>query len=223
MPVARHAAPVHNRAMTDVRSTASEKRRRAILAAALGCFARDGFAATTMDEIRSASGASIGSIYHHFASKELLAGALYLEGIREYQDGLLRALTRPPAAREGIRAAVSYHLRWIRENADWARFLLAARDANFMSPNEAELRAMNRAFTEALAAWFRPFVEQGAVAAFPSDAVLPILLSPAQAFGRLWLSGRATTSIERAEDVFGDAAWNAIRAPESQGRWRPSV
>ena len=31
--------------------------------------------------------ASIGSIYHHFRSKEQLAAALYVEGLRDYQEG----------------------------------------------------------------------------------------------------------------------------------------
>jgi AcrR family transcriptional regulator len=108
--------------MTNVRSAASEKRRRAILAAALDCFVRDGVAATTMEDIRAASGASIGSIYHHFESKELLAAALYLEGISEYQDGLLRQMTRHAKARDGIRGAVAYHLGWIKSHPNWARF-----------------------------------------------------------------------------------------------------
>jgi hypothetical protein len=35
--------------------------------------------------------------------------------------------------------------------------------------------------------------------------------SPAQAFGRVWLAGRAITTIEHAEVIFADAAWNAVR------------
>ncbi len=197
--------------MTNTRPAASEKRRRAILAAALDCFVRNGIAATTMEDIRAASGASIGSIYHHFESKELLAAALYLEGIGEYQDGLLREMTQRHTAREGIRAAVAYHLGWIKGNANWARFLLAARDADFMSPNELALRQMNRRLTEGIAGWIGPRADRGEVVALAPDTLLPLLLGPAQAFGRVWLAGRAVTTIERAEAIFADAAWNAVR------------
>lgn len=44
-------------------------RRREILDAALACFVENGLVATTIEEIRLAAGASIGSLYHHFASK----------------------------------------------------------------------------------------------------------------------------------------------------------
>ena len=69
-------------------------RRDAILEAALDCFASYGFAKTTMDDIRLRAGASTGSLYHHFKSKEQLAAELYLEGVRRYQQGLRRELGR---------------------------------------------------------------------------------------------------------------------------------
>jgi len=40
-----------------------------------------------MADIRVRARASIGSIYHHFRSKEQLAAALYVEGLRDYQEG----------------------------------------------------------------------------------------------------------------------------------------
>jgi AcrR family transcriptional regulator len=197
--------------MTDVRSDATMKRRRAILEAALDCFTRKGTDATTMDDVRVASGASIGSIYHHFESKERLAAALYMEGIGEYQRGLLEEITRHQTARQGIRAAVIYHLRWIREHAAWARFLLYGREADFMATDEAALRDMNKHMTSGLRDWLARFAAANEIVELPPDTVLPLLLGPAQAFGRTWLAGRATTTIESAEEVFADAAWNAMR------------
>ena len=62
------------------RNVATESRRQAILQAALTFFLSKGFTNTTMDDIRQLSGASTGSIYHHFENKEMLAVALYREG-----------------------------------------------------------------------------------------------------------------------------------------------
>src|SRR5215470_14374357 len=86
-----HPSPAGHKAgvQARVRSAASERRRKSILDAALACFLERGVAATTTEEIRDRSGASIGSIYHHFGDKEGLAGALYVEGIRSYQEGFL--------------------------------------------------------------------------------------------------------------------------------------
>lgn len=204
--------------MTDVRSAATIKRRRAILEAALDCFTRKGADATTMDDIRVASGASIGSIYHHFEGKDRLAAALYMEGIREYQHGLLEQITRHRTAREGIRAAVVYHLRWIREHAAWARFLLYAREADFMAADEAELRDLNKRMTSGLTAWLAQFAATHEIVDLAPDTILPVLLGPAQAFGRTWLAGRTTTTIESAEEIFAGAAWHGLRRAAAPDR-----
>src|SRR5262245_44366562 len=96
-------------------------RRRQILMAALECFTTRGVATTTIEDIRAKSGASTGSIYHHFRSKENLAAVLYVEGLREYQAGLLQRLRRGRGAAAGIRVVVAYHLAWVRGHAEWAR------------------------------------------------------------------------------------------------------
>ena len=71
-------------------------RRQAILDAALQAFTESGTTAATVDDVRRLSGASVGSIYHHFGDKEGLAAALYVEGLRSYQEGFLAVLEREP-------------------------------------------------------------------------------------------------------------------------------
>ena len=55
----------------------TEQTRELILATALRLFVERGFFATSVHDIRRAAGLSIGSIYHHFPSKEAVARALY--------------------------------------------------------------------------------------------------------------------------------------------------
>src|SRR6478672_11668762 len=58
-------------------SPAHEQQRRAqILAAATACFARQGYHATSMDDVVRESGLSVGAIYSYFPSKEDLYLAL---------------------------------------------------------------------------------------------------------------------------------------------------
>ena len=49
-------------------------------------------ATTIFEDVRMRSGASVGSIYHHFGSKEGIAGALYLAGMRVTRPAPLDAL-----------------------------------------------------------------------------------------------------------------------------------
>jgi AcrR family transcriptional regulator len=53
-----------------------ERRRRQILDAATDCFAREGFHATSMQDIFRASGLSAGAVYRYFPSKNSLVKAI---------------------------------------------------------------------------------------------------------------------------------------------------
>src|SRR5690348_10624959 len=90
------------------RKAASARRRTAILAAALACFQAKGVRATTIDDVHRQAGVSVGSIYHHFASKEQLARTVYVEGLRAYQSALLQDLARYRTARAGIEGIIGF-------------------------------------------------------------------------------------------------------------------
>ncbi|SNR42782.1 transcriptional regulator, TetR family [Haloechinothrix alba] len=186
------------------------ERRRAILDAALACFTAKGFSATTVDDIRIRSGASVGSIYHHFGGKERIAAALYVAGIRDYQEGTLAVLREHQEARAGITALVGHHLRWIAEHPDLARFLLRRRETEVALANDGELREMNWALFEAIAEWLRPHVAAGRVRSLPTDLYSALLIGPSQEFARHWLEGRTKSTIERAERSLAEAAWAAV-------------
>ena len=103
-------------------------RRRSIIEAALACFSERGFGETTMEQIRVRAGASTGSVYHQFRGKEELGVEVYVEGLGMYQAGFVAELSRHEEAEGGVRAIVGYHLGWVRQHQDWARYLFQMRD-----------------------------------------------------------------------------------------------
>ncbi len=196
------------------RHAGSTKRRREIVRAALECFAEFGLANATMEDIRKRSGASNGSIYHHFTSKELLAAAVYVEGLIEYQRGLLAELERHQDARAGVRAIVGYHLRWVNEHPDWARYLLEMRHAEFVATTEAAIAEENRRFVARLVGWLQPHIYAGALRRLAPDLFISMIIGPSQEYTRLWLAGRARTELSAAVEELGRAAWLAVRGGE---------
>src|SRR3954464_14229905 len=126
-----------------VLAEATTTRRDEILDAALDAFESKGVLAATLDDIRERSGASIGSIYHHFGDKEGIAAALYAQLLGEWQRGFVNAL-RGKGAEAGVRAAVDYHLRWAARHPAAMRFLLTS------SPPKTSLKTQNRAFFDAV-------------------------------------------------------------------------
>jgi AcrR family transcriptional regulator len=188
------------------------QRQQAILAAALECFSERGFAATTIEEIRRRSGASIGSIYHHFGGKEGLAAELYVEGLRGYQAGLLDALERHRGAEQAVRALVRHHLRWVERNPQLARFLMNRRETELRRVTRDRVRELNRAFFPRVWSWIEEHVQGGSLRALSEDLWEPVLLGPCQEFSRHWLAGRTSISLRRAEHQLADATWSAVRA-----------
>ncbi|HKS71491.1 MAG TPA: helix-turn-helix domain-containing protein, partial [Ktedonobacterales bacterium] len=71
-----------------------EEQRRRILGAAERVFARKGLAAAKMSDIAQAAGVSYGLVYHYFATKEEIFGALIVRGLEGTRGVVEQALAR---------------------------------------------------------------------------------------------------------------------------------
>lgn len=120
-------------------------RKDEILQAALACFSEHGVDATTIEMIRDRSGASIGSLYHHFGNKERIHGELYLAGIGQYAALLEAGFARARSAEETVRLLVTSYIDWVVANPDWARFILHSRGRVEAGELGERLRADNQA------------------------------------------------------------------------------
>jgi TetR/AcrR family transcriptional regulator, transcriptional repressor of aconitase len=70
-----------------------ERRRQQILDAATDCFARQGFHATSMQDIFHASGLSAGAVYRYFPSKNSLIKAIAANMLNEVLAPAIDAIT----------------------------------------------------------------------------------------------------------------------------------
>jgi AcrR family transcriptional regulator len=189
---------------------ATTPRRQAILDAALAEFTAHGVAGASIEAIRQRSGASVGSIYHHFGDKDGIAGALYLEGLHDYQQGMLSTLAAAASTREGVETVVHHHLRWIAEHQELARFLLLGRDASVVVSTEWPLRALNRRFFSEVSDWTRPRVQAGELRDLELELLTALWIGPSQELARHWLAGRSQVSLERAAPVLAAAAYRSL-------------
>jgi AcrR family transcriptional regulator len=195
----------------DSKNKGTESRRRDIIMAALACFSQKNVSETRMEDIRGMSGASIGSIYHHFKSRSKLAAAVYIEGIRDYQDGVLAVIEKNPDARGGVIAIVSFHLTWARDHPDWGRFLFQRRHAAFMDETEAEFAALNRRFFDGVSTWVMRHMKSGEFRKTSPGVFISLLLGPCQEYTRLFLFENAVTDIDVAISEIGEAVWRSLK------------
>jgi AcrR family transcriptional regulator len=115
-----------------------------IIDATAGIAADRGPATATMARIAAALGAPTGSIYHRFASRDVLLGEVWLRAAAAFQDAFSALLEGPDPWDAGLAAALSVPAR-VREHPDEARILMLHRREDFLAadwPAELAERAV---------------------------------------------------------------------------------
>ena len=187
-------------------------RKDEILHAALACFSEHGVDATTIEMIRDRSGASIGSLYHHFGNKERIIAALYLEGVSAYARLLEAGFATANNAEACIKLLVACYIDWVAANPEWARFIIHSRGRVEASELGEQLREANRLHHGRIEEKLRPYREAGAFREMPRDCFVSVVIGPVQDFTRNWLAGRTRTTLADCRELFVQVAWDAVRA-----------
>ncbi len=193
-------------------STVSD-RRAAIIGAALERFLVQGLTGTTLNQIQRDARASNGCVFHHFPTKEALAGAVYVDCAARYQAVFLDELDRHDDAENAVRGIVHMHLRWCADHPQTARFLITMTEPAVLEAASHELKEHNERFATALRSWWRPHAHYGTLRALTTPQSQALWLGPAQELVRAWLLGVIPDPPSAADaDVLADAAWLCLRA-----------
>lgn len=191
---------------------ARSSRKQEILQAALACFTEHGVDATTIEMIRDRSGASIGSLYHHFGNRERIIAALYLEGIGEYAALLEAGLVDTLQPEACVKLFVTCYVDWVVANPDWARFILHNRGRVEAGEWGERLREHNREHGQRIGAVLRRHREAGAFRSMPGDCFVSVVIGPAHDMARNWLAGRSSTALADCRELLAEIAWDSVRS-----------
>lgn len=184
--------------------------RDRILAAALAEFGEAGFERATVTAIRRRAGVSNGSFFHHFADKEAVAEALYLEALAGYHGEVLAAIEAQDDAGAGLSALVTAHLAWVEAHPDLARFLFARGTPDWTAARAESIGRANRAMLTRFSAWARPHVAAGRLVDWPTPLIVAQLIGPAQIVARAWASGHSPLTPTEAAAPLARAACAAL-------------
>ena len=191
------------------------RRRRAILDAALDTFLDVGEVGTFIQEVCNRAGVSVGTLYHHFGSKDQLIATLHYTLLDEYQSGAGPILAADPPAEAGVRDTVAYHVRWLIGHPRPATFLLQQPFAGYRSDQvPADLIDANDRFLTTVQGWLDRRMEDGSLKRLPFDVVVALLIGPLHQWVRAQLyldPKRAARRAEGAIAVLADGAWAALR------------
>lgn len=102
---------------------ATTPRVDAILAGAARAFSRDGFAAASMRQIAQESGASLGSIYYHFESKEEILRALICDNFERVLATARERLAGVDDPSRQLALFVDNHVRFFGDHLEEMRVI----------------------------------------------------------------------------------------------------
>jgi AcrR family transcriptional regulator len=186
-------------------------RRRHVLESAWRCFSRDGFHATTMDNVIAATGWSSSAVYRYARSKDELIEAAARESLGQLDavvSGLLAADPVPTPAQALATMVAALDERARHEGYDLTRIVVQAWSEGLRNPSIAELArsfwdAARSRLTELAAAWQAAGYLPEAVR--PEDAAGTLtLLVPGLVLDHTLLDGAATQAVLRAAVALGE-------------------
>jgi AcrR family transcriptional regulator len=186
-------------------------RRRHVLESAWRCFSRDGFHATTMDDVIAATGWSSSAVYRYARSKDELIEAAARESLGQLDavvSGLLAADPVPTPAQALATMVAALDERARHEGYDLTRIVVQAWSEGLRNPSIAELArsfwdAARSRLTELAAAWQAAGYLPEAVR--PEDAAGTLtLLVPGLVLDHTLLDGAATQAVLRAAVALGE-------------------
>ncbi len=178
---------------------------------ALNCFAKADVESVSIAEICAQSGASVGSVYHHFGSKEGIILALLADGLESHLESLERALKRAGGdPRQSIEAVVGSLIDWVEANPSWAMFIYANLNSGGASSAEPIIE-INRRYGRLIARYFDPLIEAGQIRRLPEECWPSLIVAPAHDYARRWLRDQVGHSPSTQRQVFVDAAWRIVQ------------
>ncbi|PIE12064.1 MAG: TetR family transcriptional regulator [Rhodobacterales bacterium] len=182
-------------------------RKQTILDAALPLFVAQGYAGTTMADIRKASGATTGSIYHFFKGKSGIATVLWQQANRAWlaNTETLRTARTP---QDMTTSTVRGLLEWATENRPLFLFFEDLRMRARSDPDLVLLRDEIATTHKEAAAIYGEWVKRGAVRDIPWPVASALIVGPAYDYLR---KCAPADDHEEAIVLLCSQAWNAVR------------
>jgi AcrR family transcriptional regulator len=148
--------------MPKLKPDTQRARRDNILDAALHCFARGGFHATTMQDICKEAMVSPGALYVYFASKEDLIAGLCERDRNEFSERFSQ-LAAAPDFLEGLQVIAQHY--FIEDSADRQRFVVEMGVEATRNPRIAEIfMGVDKFCCDSFEAMFQRLKDEGRIA-----------------------------------------------------------
>ena len=177
--------------------------------AALGLFARHGYAAVSMRQIAKEVGVQAGALYNYTPDKQSLLFRLMRDHMQELQQAY-DALGETGDAQEALRRFVGFHIRFHLERPDEV-FIAYMELRNLTPDNFAEIEDLRRAYEDSLERILSEGQKAGHFAI--SDTKIATLAVIAMLNGVMtWYRSGGRLSLDEVEQIYWDMVSRAVTA-----------
>jgi len=190
-----------------------ERRREALLEAAMRCFERDGVRGVGIEDIRREAGASPSSVYHQFSDVDEIILALLLRIFADLFGHLEKRVRGMPTAEDAVKSLVDGHIEWVAQYAREARFMYQALtlEAGTRRPEvSAQLVQEKGRLLQPLLGHLLPFIQNGSLPPWPPTLFDVVLLGSAHEALRRWLAGSTELDPVMLRQILPSLAWKSI-------------
>jgi AcrR family transcriptional regulator len=195
--------------MTD--RSVTNKKHGAILDAARAVFSRDGYAASSVDDVAAEAGIAKGTVYLYFKSKEELYLAALLRDVKAFGDAARAEMEREPTLLEKIEAFLRIRLEYCRAHEDFLRiYLTEYGKMSAMTPIAKQLRRLQRENMRHLAASIEAAVERREIRPVPAAALAAKLFDIARGLVERQLLGWKEFQVQNDIAFATDLLWRGI-------------
>ena len=208
LSVAQAAAP--DRLLDAAFPETRQASRRSVLRHALALFNETGVEATTIDDLRRASGQSVGTIYHHFKNKEGVVAALFFVLFDDQSRAIAERTAGLADGHAVVEALIAAYTAWITAQPEGAHFVFLARDSVAQGPHGDDLRARLHARYERIDAVLAQDAAAGRIQPLPTDLIPALVLGATEFYARGWLAGRRQATPASHAQRFAAAAWRSL-------------
>ncbi len=133
--------------------------QKAIVAAAAELFARNGFGATSLDEIAERLGATKGALYYHIKNKEDILRHIYLTVLTASEEPLAEIAASPASPTEKLGRAIIHHAT-VAANRSPAMTVFYREHPHLTGPFAREIVVRKKVYER----YFEQIIEEGQAA-----------------------------------------------------------
>lgn len=208
LSAAQAAAP--DRLLAQALPDARQSSRRSVLRHALTLFNENGVEATTIDDLRRASGQSVGTIYHHFKNKEGVVAALLFVLFDDQSRAITQRIAGLADGHAVVDALIEAYTTWIGAQPEGAHFVFSARDSVAQGPHGDDMRKRLMARYQPIDDLLAQDAAAGRILPLSTDLIPALVLGATEFYARGWLAGRRQAAPATHAERFAVAAWRSL-------------